>query len=742
MRTVSRRSGEARVARLIFLLKVARFFVHKGWTWFADIWRDIRGVPFVIAMMVLIGLLLMSRQGADIVGSATDWNPQTGWLIVSAFVLGLEAWFWTRYIIDEDARRKGKKRADALLLLWLPRVLGAAPLLLSSYAIWKSSAGASSAILIAILVLGLGFLILLWRRRPIIEKLQKKGPNEGLLGDASRLAITSAFQRASWFAAIAALVLVLADPVGSAQFVGPVAVVFFGVALIIPVIAGALHASRDWKLPVIGALVTAAIVFSFFNDNHEIGRRWLQPRFAPIGPAEAVGARASLQKAFETWRGRQPATSGPIPIVFVAAEGGASRAGFWAAETLGKLQEETGGKFSDSVFSISSVSGGSVGATAFVSQLHDDPTPAGFREAVRSAAGDDFLSPALAGLLFPDLVQRFLPVALLPDRAETLERGFEHGWARHCGGRSCDPNLWRTSFLGLWQTPKAPWVPVLMINGTRQEDGARIITSNVQLNPNDFANTVDYLAVNGADIRISTAILNGARFPAVSPGGTIHERQAPPKPPYAASGHVLDGGYYDGGGIATMRDTAQAVMRFAAVDGIQLKPIFIEINNDSDADAASLDLQRNPYKASDTPLFGGSQTHDFLADFLGPLEGLWKSGQARGTTGAVTLAVDVSGHAVACPGNAPKTCVPAVVGQSGPQTLKPWGEAPAYVWLHLCNPPKQPVRVPMDWVLSTEAKNLSRLAAGYGGAPAGCGNDVQFGTLAKALPALNWPANP
>ena len=44
-------------------------------------------------------------------------------------------------------------------------------------------------------------------------------------------------------------------------------------------------------------------------------------------------------------------------------------------------------------------------------------------------AGDDVLGGALTGMLFPDLLQRFLPVTFLPDRAETLERSWEDAWA-------------------------------------------------------------------------------------------------------------------------------------------------------------------------------------------------------------------------------------------------------------------------------------------------------------------------
>ena len=51
----------------------------------------------------------------------------------------------------------------------------------------------------------------------------------------------------------------------------------------------------------------------------------------------------------------------PFPIVLVAGEGGGSRAGFWFSQNMIDLDDATNGKFREHVFSISTVSGSTVG---------------------------------------------------------------------------------------------------------------------------------------------------------------------------------------------------------------------------------------------------------------------------------------------------------------------------------------------------------------------------------------------
>ena len=115
---------------------------------------------------------------------------------------------------------------------------------------------------------------------------------------------------------------------------------------------------------------------------------------------------------------------------------GAGAASDGCGEAIGKDGKPV--DFGGHVFAISSVSGGSVGAVGYAAMLKTAPpnvrTPATeadaetFTSDLLGFAGRDVLGPALTGTLFSDLLYRFLPLPLLPDRAETLERAWEEAW--------------------------------------------------------------------------------------------------------------------------------------------------------------------------------------------------------------------------------------------------------------------------------------------------------------------------
>ena len=75
--------------------------------------------------------------------------------------------------------------------------------------------------------------------------------------------------------------------------------------------------------------------------------------------------------------------------------------------------------------------------------------------------GQDFLSPAIAAMLYPDLFQRVLPLRItFFDRGRWLERGWERAWQN-----TMHNDRFGKSFLDLWQNPHV-YVPALFLNGT------------------------------------------------------------------------------------------------------------------------------------------------------------------------------------------------------------------------------------------------------------------------------------
>ena len=104
------------------------------------------------------------------------------------------------------------------------------------------------------------------------------------------------------------------------------------------------------------------------------------------------------------------------------------------------------------------------------------------------------------------------------------------------------------SFLALAPKDGEPWRPLLIVQGASESGGRRMLTSAVKFTC-DEVDGDDLLDGIGHDVAASTAILNGARFPWISPGGTFTHQPCTAKegdPKF--NDHVLDGGHFDNAG--------------------------------------------------------------------------------------------------------------------------------------------------------------------------------------------------
>ena len=711
--------------------------------------NELGAVPLIAALQAAAaGLVLLTPQGADLAytlvqGDASHFHLQIALLVLACLWLGGESWFWSRRIIDDNCEAYRDKADRSLLLIWSPRLLGGAPFAIAVGAVLRS--GEDMGVVAPLVgVVGVSFFLLLVVRTWLVKLGQAKGM---LTSRAKTLeTISNRIRDAGWLVAFASLAWFSVEPVGVAQAFGAIGVVYLGLGAIVAVMGGVIHWGVRWRAPVVCLSILWAVLMSLLGatlraDNHAVGRRAFGGDIAAAAPAETPGTiakdpRATFKDAFEAWYAQAPALpDGSKPMVVVAAAGGASRAGFWAAEVLGRLQDESQGRFARSVFAVSSVSGGSVGSAAFVSQLAEKPFPANvsFRETVRGASRGDYLSPALGGLLFPDLAQRFLPtvprgggkVAALPDRAEGLERAFERGWTDHCVSADvCQrADLWGRPFLSLWPRLGAWSVPLWFVNGARQEDGRRVLTAPVKIMPAEFPDAVDFhVLTTYRDIPISSAIHNGARFPLVSPGGTLLDGAG------KAHGHVLDGGYFENSGVSTAGDIVRAALAYSAAHGgkgvAAIRPILIELNNDADANAFGPEFYRfgaapDPRKLAGAvtpkPSKAAPSTSYVLADLLGPLSGLTSGRDGRATPAAIAVAQGIM--------------------RSVTDGAPPTG---SYVVVHLTNPRKDGVvvrRQPMDWVLSKRAQD------DMADATAECHARAALDTILAGLPNVTAPSH-
>jgi hypothetical protein len=388
-----------------------------------------------------------------------------------------------------------------------------------------------------------------------------------------------------------------------------------------------VYLSGIWRFPVIAFLVVLALVFSFWNDNHLI--RQASPQ---------TTERLDVLKAFEKWYGsvEDQHRGQTHPLLIVATEGGGIRAAYWTAAVLGEIQDQNP-SFAAHLFAISGVSGGSLGAAVFEALLAE-PNFGSFKDAGTEILSQDFLSPALAAMLYPDLVQRFLPVPIAYlDRGRALELGWEKAWHDKMHN-----DRFARSFVDLWSAiPNTHrWMPSLFLNGTSVEKGNRIITSNLRItnffiDAQDAAKKLSSLGSKprdvGCHIPLSTAAHMSARFTYVSPAGRFPD-----------GSHVVDGGYFENSAATAAYEIATRIKERCAVPNHEIRNVDVKvIMISNDPRKPPIDPAAPP-SPSNLPKRTQKMTREtnFLGDLTAPINALMNTRNARGTYAQKTIALE------------------------------------------------------------------------------------------------------
>ncbi len=257
--------------------------------------------------------------------------------------------------------------------------------------------------------------------------------------------------------------------------------------------------------------------------------------------------------------------SGNIPVIFISAEGGALRTGCFTSYMLSTLESKIVG-FSDMVYCYSSVSGGTFGCNIFNSLLLDRSiSKSRYSNILDSFYSKDYLSPLTAKLANGEIlnyiywknVEQF-------DRAVTMEKSWEQGLEFATG----KPSFLQNSFRQINDNPSNSLV---LINTSELNSGKRYIISNIKIDSSFYSTAGDFNAIlpNGFQINYSTAIGLSARFPLVSPAGTIIKD--------SLKYQFVDGGYFENTGALTLKETIDGVIRGSKY-GKFIKPIVIQIS--------------------------------------------------------------------------------------------------------------------------------------------------------------------
>jgi hypothetical protein len=543
-------------------------------------------VPTLVVAMVIF-LLAFTEPAQDMLAEAVneafpdlfktarpDDLPPSHWplrwlaIVGALFVLAFTAWYWARVVLmfhrampDLSGHSEDQYRAEwrPRIVLWWPRALGTLVFVGCAWGLWNAAdmyprAGGDAGHLVraavATLVMGLLFLLLLIGRRHLLPggaraSLERRWALCGrederapftrwrdlfrlvvIPGQINKLRLVGDIMLVLSLACTLGLIVWAAvSPVSLGDGLGGLAISLFAAAVAIPWFTLLTILAATTRFPWFGLAAVFVLLVPVANgwfardsdylDNHGV---------RTLGEPNQLPQRLTIDEALDGWLQEQG--DRPAPFIVVATEGGASRAGYWTALTLGELLRQDP-KARDSIFAISSVSGGSLGAVLMRALIDLDrlqegglgwpadkrvicdsgePDPKPYLSCVRVFMRRDFLASAFAGMFYTDLLQRPVPALVhkFPDRAETIERSWERSWddlvdalkPASTGDKDVTglaelqkkaKGLFGRGFLASWgrdgkaldgRQATKPW-PILLLNGTSVETGRRVVTSNV-----------------------------------------------------------------------------------------------------------------------------------------------------------------------------------------------------------------------------------------------------------------------
>lgn len=385
--------------------------------------------------------------------------------------------------------------------------------------------------------------------------------------------------------------------------------------------AGIAFFADHYRIPVLTIAVSAVLLLNIYPAEHVFPAR-------PLQPAET--SRNLPDPADYVRRLAYDGAGNPQPMIVITATGGGIHAAAWTATVLAELEKAFGPrKFHQHVLLISSVSGGSVAAMAFLREYFADrPFDADGRSLrrVQEASQCSSLQAVAWGLAYPDALRAAFPWVynLFP----SLGR-FDRGWAleealeRNLHDGACfrdkvdlqaavpDPSSLGLNTLAMLpstlpadvgQSDPRRNFPAFTFNTTVVETGDRFLLSDYSV----FSESVgreqilpaaSFLGVYGrealvhppipnrggyGDISLTTAARLSASFTYVSPPARLPFDMSQGEGENAY--HFVDGGYYDNDGTNSVIEFLRSSSIAFPKNGKVLPVLLIEIRNSDDID--------------------------------------------------------------------------------------------------------------------------------------------------------------
>ena len=542
-------------------------------------------------------------------------------------------------------------------LLWLCVALILIPLLVrrrgrlaqwsmaASFAIWlwivyktvQSHPGAPRMPFLILAFAGFGLWFTL-RRRELFAITQQAAKPEVEVGRSTFVALGVAL-----FLQLVMVIALTLSPITIGMWIGTLGLLFLGLALLPFFGIVWVFVPKYLTLPSL-ALVPLIWGIALGNQPDYLLRdSW----FAHQAPE-----RPQLAHHFEQWRAQLPKPD-ESPVFFVAAAGGGLRAAYWTATMLAAADDHTCGEFGRHVYAYSGVSGGSLGIAAYLAQRQvweaKSPPPSercqtGRRQEMADLLRRDFLAPVAGSMLFAEMTQRYVPFDYLEeDRGSVLARAWSRAWDDVF---PADKGRFDRPFLDVFAGVKdgRPG-PAVFLNATAVETGRRAIATNVRVAfpaSIDIFRPVQKAALKTDGLPLREAVLNSARFTYVSPAGTVHSCKQPATDGSCAVevklwDRLVDGGYFENSGVATLTDVMRALATRAKTPGKdQMFVIVIDNSNESELVCRK---GRAPERDGNDSLQAGVAP---LSGVTAPIEALLHVREARGQLEVRRLRMDFS----------------------------------------------------------------------------------------------------
>lgn len=349
------------------------------------------------------------------------------------------------------------------------------------------------------------------------------------------------------------------------------------------------------------AIILITVAALFFTDqlpNHRHYEIDYLTKEDTVNPKTLSG----IEDYFSQWSQRiknRADTTVPYPIILVSGEGGGSRAGYWFSQALMNLEQETNGNFRDHIFSMSTVSGSSVGLGAMLSwwqyaREHQLKMEDKWKELPKKVFRYNYIGGGIHGLVTTDFWKTLVPFAdWTRDRNSELQEQeaicIQRSLLEIHSGKALanfslfnkyyalpakeDELIMKRDMMSFYYNENGKGkklradLPLIFLNTCRSDDGRRGIFSPVRLSDYDFVDAIDLSrfiysksfkiptqadTVKGLSrtISLASACNTTELFPFFSASAFVHNL-----------GNFVDGGYHDNSGLKTTMEVRSKLLR-------------------------------------------------------------------------------------------------------------------------------------------------------------------------------------